>query len=128
MTSDMGMVERVARAIHEAWAKEEGSEVTWPELLDRAGRDGYPNAKKWLGMTYAKARAAIEAMREPTPEMIATVAPLAYQVPSLDCYEIAAKAVPLLPPNNNADIADVLATMVQDHRAMIDAALKDALE
>jgi hypothetical protein len=73
----------------------------------------------------ADARAAIEAMREPTPQMVAAVAPLALTAAALDCYDIAAKAVALLPQNQHPDLPDVLATMVQDHRAMIDAALSE---
>lgn len=73
------------------------------------------------------AKRAIGAMREPTPEMLATVAPIAMVSPSLDCYDLAGKAIALLPLTDNPDVADVLAQMVQDHRAMIDAALYPAI-
>lgn len=62
------MVERVARAIFEAWAAEESAASTWGDVCQRA-KDGYPHAQKWHRMAISEARAAIEAMREPTAEM-----------------------------------------------------------
>lgn len=73
MGEDVGMVERVARAIYSAWALHEHCDVSWEMLVARsaehralaaAGGDaGYPNAVKWHDMAFSEARAAIEAMR-----------------------------------------------------------------
>lgn len=63
------IVERVARAIFEAWAAEESAASTWDDVCQRA-KDGYPHAQKWHRMAISEARAAIEAMREPTPKMV----------------------------------------------------------
>lgn len=65
----MSKVEEVAKAIFEAWAKEEGSDATWSEVCEMVGQDGYVNAKKWHRMAFAEARAAIRAMRGPTKAM-----------------------------------------------------------
>jgi len=62
------MVERVARAIFEAWATEESAASTWDDVCQRA-KDGYPHAIKWHRMAISEARAAIEAMRKPNEDM-----------------------------------------------------------
>lgn len=67
------MVERVAKSIYETWANIEGSDVTWEELAERNAMDGYPNAKKWYAMAHLEARAAIQAMCEPTEAMNANM-------------------------------------------------------
>ena len=66
----MTMIERVARAIFEAWAREEGSAVTWDQIVEYNGRPGYLNASNFYRLATAEARAAIEAMREPTEAMV----------------------------------------------------------
>lgn len=109
------MIERVAMAL--AADFEEGfprfTMQRWEQLTELA-----------RATMRQRAFVAIQAMREPTPQMLAAVAPIAMVAPDLNCYDLAAEAIALLPQNDNPDIADVLAQMVQDHRAMIDEALK----
>lgn len=64
------MVERVARAIYDAAAKHEGTGKTWDDLLALIGKNDRRFAKEAYECVLAEARAAIEAMREPTPAMI----------------------------------------------------------
>lgn len=64
------MVERVARAIFETWAADGNSDATWEELLLMQTKDGYAEGKKIYGLALKEARAAIDAMYEPTDAMI----------------------------------------------------------
>lgn len=57
----MSKVEEVARAIFTTWADENGVSETWEEIVEL----GHP----YVDLAYAEARAAIEAMREPTVAM-----------------------------------------------------------
>ena len=58
------MIERVARAIFEAWASNEVTPVaTWEELVEANSREGFPEAKKTYRLAFLEARAAIEAMK-----------------------------------------------------------------
>jgi hypothetical protein len=63
------MVERVAKAIFDAWAQAEGAETTWEELVEAQGKDGYAHSKKHYKMAVDEARAAISVMMEPTDDM-----------------------------------------------------------
>jgi hypothetical protein len=56
------MIERVARAIYETWAQRTGLGESWDEIV-RLNHS-------FVGLAHAEARAAIEAMREPTAAMI----------------------------------------------------------
>lgn len=73
---------------------------------------------KWFQM----AEEAIEAMRDPTPRMIAATAAQT-QPASPDDYQLAQAALAFLPPSEHPDVADILADVARDHRAMIDGAL-----
>jgi hypothetical protein len=64
------MIERVARAIFETWAADGNSDVTWAELLKMRDGDGYQEGKRMYALAIKEARAAIEAMREPTKPMV----------------------------------------------------------
>lgn len=99
------------------------------EMVERVARAMCP-PDQWEGenpytreMYVTLAEKAIEAMRTPTPEMIAAVAPEAGSAEFSD-YELAGLAVDLLPPTQHPDVADVLAGLVKDYRGMIDAALQ----
>lgn len=63
------MIERVARAIFETYGKEEGLDGGWDDVLS-AAEIGAPIATRWRDLAFKEARAAIEAMREPTTEML----------------------------------------------------------
>lgn len=64
------IVEKVARAIYEAFCEAEGIDATWEELRRMNAADGYATAKKWHRLAFVEARAAIEALRDPTEAMI----------------------------------------------------------
>lgn len=64
------MIDRVAKAIFETWAEAEGSETTWDALVQMQSMDGYANSKKHYKMAFDEARAAIEAMREPSADLL----------------------------------------------------------
>lgn len=49
----------LARSIYETWAEIEGSFVTWPQLVEYAGKDGYPNAHKFHDMALREADACL---------------------------------------------------------------------
>jgi len=70
------MIERVARAIFEAWRTAKGAEGTWDEALraHAAGQASYPTAFEYVELARAEARAAIRAMREPNAIMVASTA------------------------------------------------------
>ncbi len=63
------MIERVARAIYETWKAAGSTTVTWEELLQMQEEDGYLAANKMYALALAEARAALEAMKEPTEAM-----------------------------------------------------------
>lgn len=66
------MVERVARAIYTArWFATGKTDSTWQECVQRAVMQGYAYAKQCAEECITDARAAIEAMREPTDAMTA---------------------------------------------------------
>lgn len=103
------MVERVARAMAEA-----------------AG-DDYEENRSFL---HRVARAAIEAMREPTPEMLAETLP----APGIHCdpktTRLAEMALNLLEPNGIPDKAhlsglDAARALIGDWYSMIDASLHE---
>lgn len=99
------MIERVAKAMFFAMHPD----AEWSRGRARM---------KW----YAMAEEAIEAMREPTPRMIAATAAQT-QPASPDDYQLAQAALAFLPPSEHPDVADILADVARDHRAMIDGAL-----
>lgn len=63
------MIERVARAIYDAYRLALNADATWDEVCAMAARPEYPNARQWHALGLAEARAAIRAMREPTVDM-----------------------------------------------------------
>ena len=66
------MIERVARAICDTWAEREGcADYSW-EVVKYAHQDPETHAKlaRMYETAMAEARAAIEAMREPTEAMV----------------------------------------------------------
>ena len=63
------MVDRVAKAIYGVVAPQMGLDDSWEGLADWAKMDGYPHASHLHELMLAEARAAIEAMREPTQAM-----------------------------------------------------------
>jgi|GEM_PF-5873530 len=70
------MIERVARALCDTWAEREGcADYSW-EVVKYAHQDPETHAKlaRMYETAMAEARAAIEAMREPTVEMCIAVA------------------------------------------------------
>ena len=103
------MVERVARAICAANALS----PRW-ELCSTAQREDHVRF----------ARAAIEAMREPTAHMLAVVAPDTEPATEAD-YALALRAVELLPPSEHPDVGDILAEIARDWRHMTEAALAE---
>lgn len=86
----------------------------------------HPNAEWSAGRARAKwftmAEAAIEAMREPTPRMIAATAVQTHPASEQD-YRLAQAALRFLPSSDHPDVADILADVARDHRAMMDAAV-----
>jgi hypothetical protein len=98
-------IERIADAMFAAAAK------SGHEPMDRSD-------PLWVDM----ARAAVGELREPTPEMVAAVAP-GVDLAGPEDFAIARAAVDLLPPNEHPDIADILAAIACDFRGMVDAAL-----
>ncbi len=58
--------------------------------------------------------------REPTPEMLAYVAVRVQAAGKAD-YDLAQRAVALLPPSDHPDVGDILAEIARDYRAMISA-------
>jgi hypothetical protein len=113
--------------IAKAWDAEEATQMGEPSPW-KVGPFGLD--PDWASGRHACATAAIRALeaagfaivpREPTPEMISTAAPLAAHAPGARDFAIALTAVNLLPPNEHPDIADVLAQMAVDYRAMIGA-------
>lgn len=61
MTTEMTMIERVARAVHKA------IDETMPKRVWQRWEDITPQARRAM---YIRARATIRAMREPTHEML----------------------------------------------------------
>ncbi len=69
----MTMIERVARAIYETWAQEKGAEADWPlvcEAVATTNEQEFPALHATYSLALNEARAAIEAMREPTDAMV----------------------------------------------------------
>lgn len=69
------MIERVARAIYETWAQEKGAEADWPLVCEAAATTNeqeFPLLHETYSLALKEARAAIEAMREPTDAMADT--------------------------------------------------------
>ena len=67
------MIERVARAIYETWAQEKGAEADWPlvcEAVATTNEQEFPALHETYSLAINEARAAIEAMREPTDAMV----------------------------------------------------------
>lgn len=105
-----------------------GEWVKFPAAPSTAEWGDYSPREQAAGRLAAQSiRAALDAAgfvivpKEPTAAMIATAAPLAAHAPGERDFEIALAAVKLLPPNDHPDVADVLAQLVVDFRAMIEA-------
>lgn len=97
------------------------------ERLARAICVMTPGARRWADLsTHEKfayrvtAAGALEAIREPSPALIALIA-VKSDVTDARCFEIAGEAVSLLPRNTDPDVPDVLAGLAQDWSGMIDA-------
>lgn len=90
------MVERVARAIFGAWATDVGSSHSWEELEQAtvvASEVEAPTLHQMHRQAYAEARAAIEAMREPTEAMkLAGEVPLINSGPQDDAWSLSSAA------------------------------------
>lgn len=105
------MMERVAAAIDAKLVAEHVVEH-WPfEMLPKTS------------LQWKLARAALQALREPTPQMLADVAVKTQPASEAD-YALASRAVELLPPSDHPDAGDVLAELARDWRNFIDAALR----
>lgn len=65
----MNKIEQVARAIYETWARSRGIDVGWDEVQGMSETEGFPSGKAVHQLAMDEARAAIEAMREPTEAM-----------------------------------------------------------
>lgn len=105
----MDMVERVAKAIFQAWAEGEGSDATWDEIVRVKDDPDFPKLQKLYRLAMAEARAAIAIMREPTVDM---------KIAGLDAVFGGVDAVPDGPIEIQSDTGAVV------WRYMIDAALK----
>lgn len=71
------------------------------------------------------ARAALEAVREPTPEMLAATVLSGMETPLAAAdFALADAALKLLPPTSHPERRVVLAEIARDHRAQIAAALR----
>lgn len=60
--AEMSMVEKVARAIYIEWSRDAGKEESWEELVQ--------HGHSFVDLARREARAAIEAMKDPTIEMM----------------------------------------------------------
>lgn len=115
------MVERVA------WALAMGNEPFDARAWERMARVNGTARETFI----RRARAAIQAMREPTPEMIAAALPTAAEQPSDKATTRLAEAALFLaegphPMDAGEHIKGLLAAemMIVDWRAMVDAALR----
>lgn len=59
--AEMSMVEKVARAIYIEWSRDAGKEESWEELVQ--------HGHSFVDLARREARAAIEAMRDLSPEL-----------------------------------------------------------
>ncbi|WAJ27122.1 hypothetical protein [Antarcticirhabdus aurantiaca] len=70
----MTMVEQAAKAIYSAWAAENEVTHTWDELTEAVAvspADAAPTLHRMHRLAFAEARAALEAVREPTDFVLA---------------------------------------------------------
>lgn len=84
----------------------------------------------WLEFELDSARAAIEAMREPTPDMLAKTLPLRPIALDRGTIILGEMALSILEPEGfpakgHAQGVDSVQQLIVDYRGMIDAALED---
>lgn len=89
----------------------------WEKANNRMGGE-HPWTPQHLELL---ARAALLALAEPTPEMIAAVAPRVTPASPRD-YELALEASSLLPRSDHPNVGDILAEISRDFTDMIAAA------
>lgn len=65
------MREKIARSIFETWAKAVKSETDWDDFKLMNRRTGYGEAKMIYSTAYDGADAVLDALMEPTPDMMA---------------------------------------------------------
>lgn len=69
----MSKIEEVAKAIYDTWAQKKGAEADWQLVCDAAATTSekeFPALHETYNLAFKEARAAIEAMREPTDAMV----------------------------------------------------------
>lgn len=128
------MVERMAQAIYDAPTSFDGDTVAThlgqSMMIDASSR----NADEMLGIVRSVCRdaasAALQALREPTPEMVAAVLPYVETPDDIETLRLAERAVFLLEPKDfpasgHADGVSAAKDVIRDHRRMIDAALSE---
>lgn len=121
MTAAPEMVERIARAIYSSDPKE-----TWDARGHTALGWDDPQLHASIKLQVRQyARAAIEAMREPTSRMLAAavMSAVAASEPSPADYAATGAVLERLPSTGHPQARTVIAEIRRDYRAAVDAAL-----